>query len=167
MPTMDIPHTGRVSSIADPGGAVLSAFQVAEPERQSWGLRGKDGHFCWTELLTQDAERAKDFYKQVVGWEILEADMDGTAYCMLMPPGGKPEEAQGGIMQMEKPDVPDGWLPYVGVQSADETAAKAKELGATLCVEPVDIGSHGRSAVIIDPQGAVFGIYQSMGGADC
>ena len=166
MPTMDIPHTGKVNAIADPGGAVLSPFQVADPDRPSWGHKGASGNFCWVELLTQDASVAKEFYSKVVGWEPMEMEMDGTQYCMLMPPGATPDQAQGGIMKMDNPEVPDNWLPYISVTDVEATAAQAVELGGTICVPPATLGTHGKIAVLIDTQNAVFGIYQSLGG-DC
>ena len=58
MGIMDIPYTGKVSHVSDPAGAVLTPFQVADPKRTSWGHSSKSGHFCWVELLSQDAQRA-------------------------------------------------------------------------------------------------------------
>ncbi len=167
MPIMDIPHTGKIGAIADPNGAVISPFQVADPDRPTWGHSGTAGKFCWVELLTQIESKAKAFYPEVVGWELLEAKFGDTNYCMLLPSGATPDQAQGGIMQMDSPDVPDNWLPYVCVDDVEATATKANKLGGTICVEPATIGTHGKIAVLIDPQNAVLGIYQSLGGGDC
>jgi len=49
---------------------------------------------------------------------------------------------------------------YVLVTSADESAAKAKELGATVVAGPFDVQTHGRMAVIQDPTGAVIALWQ-------
>jgi predicted enzyme related to lactoylglutathione lyase len=57
--------------------------------------------------------------------------------------------------------VPPHWLSYVSVASADESAAKAKSLGATLMKEPFDVFTLGRMAVVQDPTGAVFAIWQA------
>jgi predicted enzyme related to lactoylglutathione lyase len=46
----------------------------------------------------------------------------------------------------------------VGVNDPDATVAKAKELGASVLVEPMDIPGVGRFAVLQDPQGAAFGV---------
>ena len=54
-------------------------------------------------------------------------------------------------------------MSYVSVTSADETAAKAKELGATLLAGPFDVMTFGRMAVIQDPTGAVFSLWQAQG----
>jgi predicted enzyme related to lactoylglutathione lyase len=50
------------------------------------------------------------------------------------------------------------WQPYVAVADPDATTAKAKELGATALVEPMDVPKVGRIGVLRDPQGATFGI---------
>ena len=55
-------------------------------------------------------------------------------------------------------NIPAMWTPYVGVEDTDAICAKAKELGANAIVEPVDVPTVGRFAVIADPQGAVFGV---------
>jgi hypothetical protein len=64
----------------------------------------------------------------------------------------------GGLMANPKPEIPAMWTPYVGVEDTDAMCAKAKELGAEAIVEPMDVPTVGRFAVLKDPQGAVFGI---------
>ena len=51
-------------------------------------------------------------------------------------------------------NVPPIWNSYVSVESADATAARAKELGANVHADPFDVMQAGRMAVIQDPQGA-------------
>jgi predicted enzyme related to lactoylglutathione lyase len=46
------------------------------------------------------------------------------------------------------------------VENADETANKAQSLGGQAIVPPSDIPNMGRFAVLQDPQGAVFAVYQ-------
>jgi uncharacterized protein len=46
------------------------------------------------------------------------------------------------------------------VDSADDTAAKAKKLGGTVLLGPFDVMEHGRMAVIQDPTGAVFSLWE-------
>ena len=82
-------------------------------------------------------------------------------YTMLKM-GGKDV---GGLFQLTREmtgeNVPPHWLSYVSVKSADESAAKAKELGAALLKEPFDVATVGRMAVIKDPTNAVFAIWQA------
>jgi hypothetical protein len=62
--------------------------------------------------------------------------------------------------EMTSNGVPPHWMSYISVANADETAAKAKSLGATLMKEPFDVFTMGRMAVIQDPTGALFALWQ-------
>jgi hypothetical protein len=68
------------------------------------------------------------------------------------------EDRVAGLMALPDASVPPLWQPYVAVEDADATTAKAKELGASTLMGPMDIPNVGRIAVLRDPQGAVFGI---------
>jgi predicted enzyme related to lactoylglutathione lyase len=103
---------------------------------------------------------AKTFYSQLFGWEGQDMPIGpGMVYTMLKL-GGKDVAAlyQKGE---EMKQVPTHWASYISVTSADETAAKAKELGATVVQEPFDVMDVGRMAVITDPTGAHFCIWQA------
>jgi uncharacterized protein len=56
--------------------------------------------------------------------------------------------------------APATWNSYVTVESADASADRAKELGATLVSPPFDVMDAGRMSVIQDPQGAFFMTWQ-------
>ncbi len=120
------------------------------------------GTFCWPELATSDYAGAKRFYTALFGWTVNERDMGGgEMYAMLKLNGldacalykmRKEEASQG---------VPPHWNSYVSVTSADEAAAKAKQLGATVIMDPFDVFDVGRMAAIKDPTGAVFFVWQA------
>jgi uncharacterized protein len=119
------------------------------------------GTFCWVELGTTDGEAAKKFYTELFGWSPNDNPIGpGMVYTMLQLNG----KDVGALYQM--PDemtsqgVPPHWLSYASVTSADETAEKAKSLGGTLMKEPFDVMDFGRMAVIQDPTGAMFAIWQ-------
>ncbi len=59
--------------------------------------------------------------------------------------------------------VPPSWLSYVAVSDVDATVARALELGGALVVSSFDVVEAGRLAVIADPAGAAFGIWQAAG----
>ena len=46
------------------------------------------------------------------------------------------------------------------MESADETAAKVREAGGAVVMEPMDIFDSGRMAWFTDPEGAGFGVWQ-------
>ncbi len=66
------------------------------------------------------------------------------------------------MMALQDPSGSPGWIPYVGVEDADATATRAQELGGGALLEPMDVPSVGRIAVLSDPQGAVFGILRPV-----
>jgi predicted enzyme related to lactoylglutathione lyase len=63
---------------------------------------------------------------------------------------------------MRAAGVPPHWMLYVAVESADASAAKAKELGAKVEAGPFDVFTFGRMAVLHDPTGAAVSLWQPM-----
>ena len=52
------------------------------------------------------------------------------------------------------------WNTYVWVEDADETAAKVRAAGGSVLVGPGEVGEAGRMAVVADPSGASFSLWQ-------
>jgi uncharacterized protein len=117
------------------------------------------GTFSWAELSTTDPDAAKAFYGALLGWEADDREIPGGGVYSMMQLGG---ESVAAIQR--KPDfqerLPPYWFSYITVASADEAAEKAKEAGANVHVEPFDVLESGRMAVIMDPTGASFGIWE-------
>jgi len=57
--------------------------------------------------------------------------------------------------------IPTHWNLYVAVENADTTAERAAGLGAKVIAEPFDVYDVGRMAVVQDPTGAVFSLWQA------
>jgi len=111
---------------------------------------------CWIELATSDQKAARHFYGELLGWTAVEYPMPDGVYVMLQKDG----KEVGALYENAK--MPPNWLTYFAVASADEAAARAKELGANVMQEPFDVmGDIGRMSVIADPEGAVFAIWQA------
>ncbi len=120
------------------------------------------GRFCWHELLTNDTDAAADYYTKVVGWGIMAWDQD-PSYRMWTA-NGMPI---GGLMTLP-PDAkamgaPPAWLWYTSTPNVDATVAGAERLGAKNLSGMLDVPNVGRMAVMADPQGATFGVYQPSG----
>jgi predicted enzyme related to lactoylglutathione lyase len=114
------------------------------------------GTFSWAELATSDAEAAKTFYASVFGWRYEDNPIpDGSVYSMALRDG-----KHVAALFTER-DQPPHWNCYVTVASADESAARAKELGAGVVAEPFDVMDVGRMAVIIDPVGAALCLWEA------
>ncbi len=117
------------------------------------------GTFSWVELATRDGAAAKRFYTSLFGWGVDEMPVgDGTTYTMLTKNGKR----VGALYQMsaQQKGVPPHWNSYVTVASADDSAAQAKKLGGNVMLEPFDVLDAGRMAVVADPTGAVFSLWQ-------
>jgi uncharacterized protein len=122
----------------------------------------KPGTFCWVELGTSNSEAAKSFYTELLGWDFIDVPMGPEGVYTMLKLGDKDVAGLYQLMpDMVAQGTPPHWLSYVSVASADETAAKAKEAGATLLKEPLDVSTIGRMAVIQDPTGAVFALWQA------
>jgi uncharacterized protein len=116
------------------------------------------GSFSWLELGTTDAVAAKAFYSGIFGWEVKDVPAGPMTYTLLQIQGV--DVAALYPMGADMAGIPPHWLSYVAVEDCDATTAKAKELGGTVKMGPFDVMDHGRMAVIADPGGAVFALWQ-------
>lgn len=153
---LDVLKSGRMAMFADPTGA---AFGVWEPlEFVGAAVVNEPGAMCWNEVATRSAERARQFYPRVFGWEPRDSGTGGTPYTEWLLEG----RTVGGMMEMTEqfpPDLPPHWMVYFAVDDCDTTVAKVEDLGGTVPMRPMDI-PQGRFAVLGDPQGAVFSVIQ-------
>ncbi|KJS54710.1 hydroxylase [Streptomyces rubellomurinus subsp. indigoferus] len=112
---------------------------------------------CWVELGTSDPAAAKAFYAELFGWR---ADTDvrpeAGGYTQ-MHLGDAPAAA---VTPRYAPRQPTAWTVSFAVADADDTAARIKDGGGSLLVEPTDVFDLGRFAVAADPSGAVFTLWQ-------
>jgi predicted enzyme related to lactoylglutathione lyase len=119
------------------------------------------GTFCWVELGTSDGEAAKKFYTELFGWSFKDNPMGPDMVYTMLQQDGKDVAALYKLMpDMVAQGVPPHWLSYVAVENADDSAAKATEAGGSLMKEPFDVLTYGRMAVVQDPTGAVFALWQ-------
>jgi hypothetical protein len=70
----------------------------------------------------------------------------------------------GGILpdSFRNPNTPPNWMPYFMTASCDETTAKAKQMDAQVFVSPMNVDKTIRIAILADPQGAVFALYEAQ-----
>jgi predicted enzyme related to lactoylglutathione lyase len=113
------------------------------------------GEFSWNELVSNNVAGAQKFYTSLFGWQA-EAFPAAPGYTLFK----QGDAMVGGLMQCPKPGIPSHWLPYVTVDDVDASTAKAKSLGAQVVMEPFEVATVGRIAVLIDPQGAAVGLFK-------
>ena len=141
-------EVGRMAVVADPQGAYLGVY---EPDGEP---SASEGVFVWDELGTSDADAAQRFYEEVFGWTVSDMGPEYGGYRIF----NHGETGIAGLMSLPDDSVPPHWQPYVAVDDPDATTVKAKELGGSTLVEPMDVPEVGRIAVLSDPQGATLGI---------
>ncbi len=129
-------------------------------EMAGWALP-KQGHFVWTEIASNDADKCQAFYETVFGWSFKggEASNTGMDYREFSTDGG-PAPA-GGLYKINPEwfggdPPPPHFMIYVAVDDVDENARQAVELGGTIHKGPMDIPNVGRMCIIQDPTGGVF-----------
>ncbi len=124
-------------------------------------LKHPAGNFSWFELGTSDLAGAKDFYTKYFGWSFrdspLPPEMGGVYTTWTI---GDKEVGAAYQLGEQMPGVPSHWMTYIAVDSADDMAAKAVAHGATALCPNMDVMEHGRMAMLQDPTGATFGLWQ-------
>jgi len=120
------------------------------------------GTFCWVELATIDPAAAKSFYGSLFGWKANDIPMGPDAVYTMFELDGR-EAAAGYKLRPDQLEygVPPHWLVYIAVTNADESAARVAELGGKLSSPVFDVAEHGRMAIVHDPTGATFAIWQA------
>ena len=134
--------------------AAGAALRPGAPETPRPTIPGK---FVWHDLLTTDAPAVEKFYGGLFGWtfEVQAGRQNPYKVARL---AGVPV---GGIVDVSarKAEVPASiWLSYVSVLDVDKAAAEVKNRNGKVLREPAELGSYGRAAVVVDPQGALFGL---------
>lgn len=138
---------------------------MSEEIQEAGGYAGPGhGEFCWTEIASNDAAKCMEFYSNVFGWKFTVSQAtDGFAYHEYTTGGGYPT---GGLYQITPEMCPDGetlppphFMTYIAVDSVDESATLAAELGGTIIKAPDNIPNTGRFAIIADPTGAMFSLF--------
>jgi predicted enzyme related to lactoylglutathione lyase len=148
----DVLDAGRVAAIRDPTGAIVSLWQPRS--RIGATLVNDVGALCWNELATTDLDRATAFFGELLGWEYETGE---GGYVSIMNAG-----RQNGAMREQSErerDIPPNWLPYFNVDKADEAARRAEDLGARRLISITETHA-GRFAVLADPQGAAFALFE-------
>jgi len=126
-------------------------------EKQSY----KHGTFSWVDLSTTDQAAGKSFYQELFGWDAEDIPVsEGVFYTMFSIEGKNVAALSELQAEMKTQGVPSHWNSYITVDSADDMAAKAKELGANVMMDPFDVFDSGRMTVIQDPHSATFSIWE-------
>ena len=116
------------------------------------------GHIGWCDLMSDDVDRARDFYTGVLGWETEVMDVGQGPYTVFkvgeLPVAGlmaKPPEGPAS-------SAPTAWTSYVTVDDVDARTARVTGAGGVVLAGPMDIPTVGRMSIVQDPTGGVIGL---------
>ena len=125
MDPFDVFDSGRMTVAQDPTGATFGVWQANGHIGAQ--LANEPGTQLWNQCHTPDPARATEFYVAVFGYEVDEIDMGGEQPFRVLKVNGR---GIGGVREPVAGEPPS-WSVTFAVADADETAARAKELGGT------------------------------------
>lgn len=118
-------------------------------------MSGLVTHF---EIYGEAPAQLAQFYASLFGWQIEKAP--GIDYWRIQA-GSNNGNGFGGGLTYRPADGPSSWLPYVTVAAIDEALAEAQRMGARIVRSKAAVPRTGWYAVLADPQGNCFAIWQA------
>lgn len=114
----------------------------------------------WIDLMSPDVDASKAFYTELFGWDAEDQhdDEGNRIYTMFRNDGRDVAGLGGQLSEME--GSPAVWNHYVSVDDADAAVQRATNAGGSVVMEPMDVMTSGRMAVLADPTGAVTSVWQ-------
>ena len=155
---------GVTATVATPEGAVLGLWQILMGHGAD--IFGVPGAECWVEYHTHDLVAAKEYYSDVFGAgfeEMIVPSNDGSGadftLTMLSING---EQMPCAFAQLPDPSAAASWATYIMVENIHASVAQAQSLGAKLIFGVIN-EPPGSMALLEDPQGARFSLWQAAG----
>jgi predicted enzyme related to lactoylglutathione lyase len=110
----------------------------------------------WVDLEAPVVDDAVAFYRAVLDWEFRDLGAEAMHYHICCA-GGRAGAAIG-----PGPDAAaaGGWKLYFHTEDVDATTKAVEQAGGSVLVPPGDVGPMGRMAVLADPAGARFALWQ-------
>jgi uncharacterized protein len=138
----------------------------------------RDGYIpgvpCWVDASEPDPEAAVDFYGGLFGWEfedVMPSSSEGnyfiarheaTSSSIFDTSGDTRRGDVAAVRSLPGPAPPTAmWNTYFWVDSADEAASKVRDAGGGVLMEPFDFMDACRMAVLTDPEGAAFCVWEA------
>lgn len=123
-------------------------------------MSGRVVHF---EIPFDDGDRARAFYRDLFGWELME--MPGMSYTLVTTgPSGdqgpsEPGYIGGGMLRRESPT--EGPVIVIDVDDIDAMLAKVEAQGGQVLLGKQPVGEMGWAAYFKDVEGNTMGLWQT------
>ena len=144
---LDAVSRGRMALVSDAADAPFILLGAAG--EKPMGSKAKAGQWFWTDLITQDGNRARAFYTSMAGYQVKHVEDGEDHRYDIFKRDGRPV---AGIVELQWEGLEDNWLPYFKVADVDRSIENTRNLGGKLILKS------GKVAVLADPTGAAFGI---------
>ena len=118
---------------------------------------GLAGVPCWADLWTTDVDGSRRFYCELFGWTALAPSEEFGGYWMF---DRCDAPVAGGMGSMGDIAANNAWKPYFCTLDMNASLEKAEAGGATIQMAAMPVADLGVQAVLADPAGAVFGLWQ-------
>jgi predicted enzyme related to lactoylglutathione lyase len=105
------------------------------------------------ELHTGNLSRACAFYTRLFDWRAETVDVGCGSYLAL----GLGDGIEGGVVEHDTQRAL--WLPYIEVADVAQATARARQLGASVSLEPRE-GPAGWRSIVAAPAGAEIALWQ-------
>ncbi|MFD4987226.1 VOC family protein [Streptomyces sp. NPDC058374] len=155
---LDAEDAGRMAIATDPSGAIFGIWQGRE--HRGAAVEGVAGSVLWNELVTPATSGVLPFYQTAFGFEAepVATEEDSVTLLLEKRPVASVQGAGQALGEHEAPH----WRTHFAVEDPDETVNRVIELGGRVQRPPRD-GTHGRTATVADPSGAVFTVARPLG----
>ncbi|CAM5744766.1 putative 27 kDa antigen Cfp30B [Streptomyces afghaniensis 772] [Streptomyces afghaniensis] len=117
-----------------------------------------EGTPCWADAMFNDLEGAKSFYGDVLGWSFAEASTEFGNYTEAYANG---KAVAAVVPPMPGQEGQSQWCLYFAARDAAATAARIRDHGGEVLMEPMQVGDFGTMCLARDPGGVVFGLWQA------
>jgi uncharacterized protein len=127
-------------------------------------MGGRVVHF---EVPFDDGDRARGFYEDAFGWQLVEMPEMGYTLAMSGPSDdtgpAEPGFINGGMLSREQAATRSPVI-VLDVDSIDDSLARIGELGGSTVVGKTPVGDMGFAAYFTDPEGNVMGLWETAAG---
>ncbi|MER5655117.1 VOC family protein [Streptomyces sp. NPDC002131] len=122
-----------------------------------------EGVPCWVDAQLPDVRAGKRFYGELFGWTFPEA-ADETAGAGPMIPAELDGAPVAGLTPKRDGRMPTVWTVYFATPDARALTRRIAAAGGHVITAPTELpgpsGGLGSAALVTDPEGAVFGLWQ-------
>ncbi|MGQ4476741.1 VOC family protein [Streptomyces sp. SAS_276] len=110
----------------------------------------------WLDVGSPDIDSAISFYGGLFGWQFQSAGPEAGGYGFFQLDG----RTVAGGMPLPAEHTSSAWTVYFQSPDAEATAKTVEQAHGAVLFQPMDVMGQGHMAILRDPAGAAFGIWQ-------